>query len=118
MSTAIDRDGHHWEQHGKSVAIARPGVLEATTACTLAAHSMRHPRILQGRVHVLLEAGKDPFTLAARMTALSPKAERRGRRHVCKMLGNQPLWCHRPCTAGIGKAFMRQSSDRPGRGVC
>ena len=73
MSAAIDRDGHHWEQHGKSVAIARPGVLEATTACTLAAHSMRNPRVLQGRVHVMLEAGKDPFTLAARMTALEAR---------------------------------------------
>ena len=69
----IDAQGNHWEQHGKSVAIARPGVLEATTACTLAAHSMRNPRILQGRVHVMLEAGKDPFTLAARMTALEAR---------------------------------------------
>lgn len=73
MSAAIDRDGQHWEQHGKSVAIARAGVLEANTACTLAAHSMRNPRILQGRVHVLLEAIKDPFTLASRMTALEAR---------------------------------------------
>lgn len=74
MSAAIDRDGQHWEQHGKSVAIARAGVLEANTACTLAAHSMRNPRILQGRAHVLLEAGKDPFTLASRMTSLEARA--------------------------------------------
>lgn len=73
MSAAIDRDGMHWEQHGKTLAIARPGVLEATTACTLAAHSVRHLRILNGRVHVMLEAGKDPFTLAARMTALEAR---------------------------------------------
>lgn len=70
---AVDRDGQHWEQHGASVAISRPGVLESITACTLAAHSIRSPRILQGRVHVLLEAGKDPFTLAARMTALDAR---------------------------------------------
>lgn len=73
MSAAIDRDGQHWVLHGRAVAIARPGVLEATTACTLAVHSMRSPRILQGRVHVMLEAGKDPFTLAARMTALEAR---------------------------------------------
>ena len=69
----VDRDGHHWEQHGASVAIARPGVLEAVTACTLAAHSVRHPRILNGQAHVLLEAGKDPFTLASRMTPLEAR---------------------------------------------
>lgn len=73
MSTAVDKDGQHWEQHGRSVAIARASVLEANTACTLAAHSMRSPRILQGRVHVLLEGTKDPFTMAARMTALEAR---------------------------------------------
>ena len=73
MSAAVDKDGQHWEQHGRSVAIARACVLEANTACTLAAHSMRSARILGGRVHVLLEAGKDPFTLAARMTALEAR---------------------------------------------
>jgi len=70
----VDRDGHHWEQHGASVAIARSGVLEAVTACTLAAHSVRHPRILNGQAHVLLEAGKDPFTLASRMTPLEARS--------------------------------------------
>ena len=69
----VDRDGHHWEQHGASVAIARTGVLEPITACTLAAHSVRHPRIVNGQAHVLLEAGKDPFTVASRMTPLEAR---------------------------------------------
>lgn len=64
----------HWQQHGAAVAIARPGVLEAATACTLAAHSVRHARVLKGQAHVMLEAGKDPFTLAARMTAPEARA--------------------------------------------
>ena len=70
MSTPTE----HWQQHGAALAIARPGVLEASTACTLAAHSVAHPRILKGQAHVLLEAGKDPFTLAARMTPQEARA--------------------------------------------
>ena len=82
MSAAVDKDGQHWEQHGASVAIARPGVLESITACTLAAHSVRHPRILNGQAHVLLEAGKDPFTLASRMTPQEARALAAGLSHA------------------------------------
>lgn len=64
----------HWQQHGASVAIARTGVLEASTACTLSAHSVAHANILKGQPHVLLEVGKDPFTLAARMTPQDARA--------------------------------------------
>lgn len=64
----------HWEQHGKAVAVARPGLLEPVTAYTLTAHSVAHTSIFKGQPHVLLEACKDPFTLAARMSPQEARA--------------------------------------------
>lgn len=65
---SIDRDGMHWVPHGISAQLApRHSLTGSTIVGHMAAHSVRHPRYLQGKAHVMVESVQDPFTLAARM---------------------------------------------------
>lgn len=69
---ALDRDGLHWQTHGQSGQIVGRNTGEPVT--TITAHSVRHPRLVMGRPHVLLESAGDPCVIAARLTPESARA--------------------------------------------
>lgn len=69
---STDGRGCHWHSQGESGQILDRRTGEPVAAFT--AHTVRHPQMVQGRPHVLLEVVRDPATFAARMSARDARA--------------------------------------------
>lgn len=68
----LDRHGNYWHAQDEAGQILDRRTGKPVAAFT--AHTQRHPHMVQGQPHVLLESVRDPVTFAARMAPEEARA--------------------------------------------